>query len=388
MRRLTASQLGRAARCPGSMTLPHHNETNEATERGTAVHEFLERVQDLGRDAALALVPAAHRPLCEEIPVERLPVHLAAEVAFAFDPRTGRARELGRGLARDYSDAQDGEIVGTADVGGLSPDAVLIVDWKTGWSSVERAAANPQVRFLAMTAARAYGRTRAVVEVIRIRDSGAAWRDRAELDVFELDQVAVEVRELAHRVTADDATFHQGTWCGTCPAFNSCPAKTALLRRLADGSETADLEIMLPLTPDVAGVAYQRYKALRGLLKRVEAALHDYARNEPIPLGEGRYFGELLTEGHEVLDGDVAWDELRKRYDVDTADQAVKRTVTKERLREVLRTRVKKGALAKTERSVLEAIRDRGGASRPVRKELTEYTDAAARMAETRKERA
>jgi hypothetical protein len=376
--RLTASQLARVLRCPGSATLPHEDTSSEAAARGTAVHEFLELVPVLGRDESLALVAEEFRPVCEALDLRGLPIGLAAEVTLAFDVSTGQARELGRGLRRDYSGASSTEIVGTADVLGVGPDAVFVADWKTGWD-VEAPATNPQVRFLAMAAARAYGRTRAVAEIIRLREAGPPWRERAELDVFDLDEVAVQMRALAARVEADEVAFNQGPWCKRCPSFAHCPAKIALLRRLADGTETHEMELMLPLTAEMASVAYRRWKLAKELLRRVEAALHEFASHQPIAIGEGRWFGELLTEGTEQLDGDVVWEVLRRRFDRDVADQAVTRTATKARLREVLRARQSKPrSLAKTERAVLAEIRNRGGAIRPVRRVITEYAELPA----------
>jgi hypothetical protein len=375
MPRLTASQLGRAVRCPGSMTLPHHDTTSEAAERGSAVHDFLEQAPALGREAALEQVPAEYRHLCDVLSLERMDARLVPEVAFAFDVETGRARELGRGLGRDYSSATASEIVGTADVFGLSPAAVLVRDWKTGWSSVDPAMSNMQVRFLAMAAARAHGRDRAVVEVVRIRESGDTWTDQAELDVFDLDETAAQVRALYQRINAPNVPFSQGPWCQFCPAFAACPTKGALLRRLADGSEAHELELMLPLTPEMAATAYHRWRAAKALLKRVEAEICELARRTPIPLGDGRVFGELLTEGNEQLDGDIVWDVLRERYGREVADKAVTRAATKARLTSVIRGRLnEKRTLSKTVNSVLGEVRKRGGASRPTRKELTEYS--------------
>jgi hypothetical protein len=374
MTRLTASEMERAAKCPASVTLPRQDGYTEAAVRGTDIHAFLERIPAMGREASLELVPADWREVCEAIDVERLPTNLAAEVALAYDVRTDTGRELGRGLRRDYSAAAPSEIVGTSDVIGLADDAVLVSDWKTGRSDTEPAARSPQIRTLSLAAARAYGRDIVHAEKIRIRENGAAWRDRAVFDVFDLDEIADEVRTVHAAVTAPEPAVRPGPWCRHCPAFASCPAQTALLRRVVDGSEIEDVERMLPLSPEVARVAYERWQAMKHLMKRIEAALHAYAKEHPIPLGGHRVFGELITEGNEQLDGDVAYAVMRDMFGQDVADAAVKRTATKTGIREALRpTLDEPRKLATTERRVHEAIRQRGGAHRPMTSKVTEY---------------
>jgi hypothetical protein len=376
-RRLTASQLGRVKRCPASAVLPHLDIVSDAAMRGTAVHAFLENIPRIGRDTALEAVPEPWRPLCDAIDIDALPTDLAAEVTFAYDPRTSSSRELGRNLDRDYSGATDDEIVGTADVLGLSPSSVFVADWKTGWGDVEPAATNDQVKFLALAAARAYHRGHAIVEIIRIRDNGAAWRDRAEFDIFELDTVAFDLRVLVGATTVDTPRVSPGPWCQYCPAFAACPAKTALLVRLADGTEAQSLELMLPLTQEMASVAYQRLQHAKQLLKRVESALYEFASREPIPIGDGRWFGRVTEDGNEQLDGDVVWTVLSERYGTQIADHAVQRTATKSRVREVIRSQLTEPrTLSKTERAVLQEVRARGGASRPTRTSITEYMAA------------
>lgn len=374
MTRLTASEMERASRCPASVTLPRLDAHTEAAERGTEIHAFLERIPAMGREASLALVPDAWREVCEAIDVERLPTNLAAEVALAYDVAADTGREIGRGLRRDYSSAGANEIVGTADVVGLSQDAVLVSDWKTGRTDTQPAALSLQLRTLALAAARAYGRDIVHVEKIRIRENGYAWRDRAVFDVFDLDEIAAEVRGIYSTVAGADPPLRPGSWCRHCPAFAACPAQTALLRRVVDGSEIDDVERMLPLSPEVARVAYERWQAMKHLMKRIEAALHAYAKEHPIPLGGHRVFGELVTEGNEKIDGEVAWTVLADRHGPVVANAAVTKSATKASIREALRASLTEPrALARTEREVLSRIRDLGGASKPLTSKVTEY---------------
>ena len=60
----------------------------------------------------------------------------AAEVAFAYDPKTGDGVGLVAGQARashrDYSRAPEGWVCGTADAVAIGEDRGLVADWKSG----------------------------------------------------------------------------------------------------------------------------------------------------------------------------------------------------------------------------------------------------------------
>src|SRR5690606_5564131 len=116
-------------------------------------------------------VPEKYRDLCEAIDFERLPQGLAAEVAIAIDVQTGKARELGRGNGRCYETVRETEIPMTLDLLGANDDAVMVGDYKSGYSDVPPAVENGQLRTNAVAAARLIGRDTAVVEIIRIKDT-------------------------------------------------------------------------------------------------------------------------------------------------------------------------------------------------------------------------
>src|SRR5262245_1070432 len=103
---ISASALHRIAKCPASAVLPQSHEETAAGERGTAIHKFREDCFRIGRAKALELVPGNYRATCEALQMSVLE-HLDAtqyafEVAFAYNPATDTARELGRGQGRKY----------------------------------------------------------------------------------------------------------------------------------------------------------------------------------------------------------------------------------------------------------------------------------------------
>lgn len=365
---LTASAMSRAMMCAASCALPQVREEREDATRGTALHEYLANVSTMGL-AALALVPEEYRADCEALDLERLPVgagQWAAEVALAFHVPSGTARELGLGLARDYTAARDGEVCGTADVVGLTEDAAAVVDFKSGWSDLGEAASLPQLRFLALAAARAYGKSKALVAIAPL-DRGASW-GFMELDAVELDVIEAEVVRVRLAVSIAAAEISQGrtprlsvgSWCRLCPAWASCPAQGALVRRMASEPTELERDIMTALTPESAAKAYGRIKAARAMLGRVESALYAWAALNPIPLGDGQVLGMVETSKEE-LDGAVTRRVLAERYGQAVADAAVEWHATKSAMKEALRAVAPKGKLGATEKEALGAIREAGG---------------------------
>src|SRR5262245_59845690 len=143
---LSPSGLARAAACPPSQALPHAKTVNRYMKRGTALHRFLFLVNTQGVDPALSwliqnapdLVPAARSIDLNKLPASR-PESYAAEVSLVWNPDTGEAQELGRGLDREevHSRTPPGWMPMTLDVLGEATDAAVVYDYKTGYSDVD-----------------------------------------------------------------------------------------------------------------------------------------------------------------------------------------------------------------------------------------------------------
>lgn len=377
---ITASGIERVSACPASAALPQANSTSEPAERGIAIHQFLATAKSMGREKALAAVPEAWRGVCEAIDLDSLPTMLLGEASYAYDPVTGKARFLGAGLNRDYSKAAPGEMCGTADVVGVAEGpTAFVADYKTGWGDVTAAANNPQLRFLALCASLAYpGIDEVVVEVIRIRDDGSAYRDTATLDALDLAQIAGEVGRLPSAVELVRATIaagatpnvSEGPWCKYCPAWAACPAKTGLLRMVAGGGDVA-APFMSGLSRSTVGAAHVLAENLRALAreleKRVAGAIDELG---PCETPRGTVLQKALVEGNEQLEGDAVWSAVARRYGGAVADQAVERKATKTKLKAALKAA---GAIvAQAEREVLEEVRAAGGAKRTTSERLVE----------------
>lgn len=363
---ISASALPRLMRCPGSAALPSANTTSEWSEAGTERHEDQEDRINAGD------VPEEIRALVGD------GVEVRAEVALAYDVSTGAARELGTGIARDYSGLGPYEIPGTCDALAILPDSVVVIDHK-GWESVDAAERNVQVAFLALTAARAHRKNEATVAIVYLRGDRRVV-DKAALDMFELDAFAGRVRAVHAAVGAQRqrrqrgelVDVAEGPHCKYCPAVAVCPAKVALLQRLISGQEADEMELMMPLDATSARNAYERWQAGRALLRRVERALYAFAAETPIPLGDGKFFGKYTKPGNEKLDGDVMYKVVREKHGPEVALQAVTLSATKTRLKDALKA-ANVAPVAAAERDVLAEVRARGGATREPTETVGEY---------------
>lgn len=158
---LSASRLELAATCPGSHAHEHIETTNEAAERGSAVHDYIAAILQ-GKDNLLPKDEKA-AALCRLLDRSELMVRatpnghdkLLVEQALYLLPTSlsglpGEAGLLEGDYHRDYSGAPEGAPVGTADVIAVEDDGVTVTDWKTGRGEVAHPADNYQLKFLGL----------------------------------------------------------------------------------------------------------------------------------------------------------------------------------------------------------------------------------------------
>lgn len=369
----TASAMDRVMECPASAVLPQAKDTSEAAEKGRAIHTFLETGE----------APEGYEDICSGIDRESLPTELDCEVALAYDLSTGKGRVLGKGLARAeaYKDRQPYEVVGTADVlGRIDKDTLYLADYKTGHGDIPRARASFQLRTLALAACKALGATKAVVEIIVVHEGRAPWHDRAELDIFDLDMFAhdlktlglklQELRELQGKKGGAALDTSQGGWCRYCPAVTSCPARTALIVELTGGS-TGD-----KLTRSTAAVAYHKLRMAENMLTRIRKVLMAMAEEEPLDLGGGKKLGMVTKPGNERLDGDSVYETAMAVFGKKFAGQCFKRTSSKAEILRAFKARKPDGFEGSNNAGVkqlVDAVRAAGGISRKPTRRVEEY---------------
>jgi hypothetical protein len=190
------------------------------------------------------------------------------------------------------------------------------------------------------------------------------------------------LRDFAAALKRPDAAerVRVGEHCRYCPSLAYCPAQTAMVRRMAVEPEKVGADIRALLTPETAGRAYERLRAVKAVLREVESALHAYASQTPIPLSDGSVWGPVTTD-REELDAKVAYRVLSELHDPGVAhgacDLETSKAGVKRALREVAELRKAAGekvTLAGLEREALEAIREAGGVRLKSRTEFKEHS--------------
>lgn len=193
--KLTASNLWRAAECPASVTLPWARKEYADAARGQKEHARLEA-----------------NPPPGSIP----------EVAFAFNVLSGRAREVGRSIGREYGELAEGEIPGTTDLITPEQDHLLVTDFKTGAGfRVKHPTENLQLQHNAICAMAVYGKPRAILQIIFTRTGEVL---DAELDIFDVAEVRERLRAIWEACREPEPAVNPGEYqCWRCPAMKACP---------------------------------------------------------------------------------------------------------------------------------------------------------------------
>jgi hypothetical protein len=311
---LTASGLDRAEACPLSLVLPHAVDVapREHRDRGTAIHRFLKDIADgVPRATAIAQAPEDFRADCEAVDLDAMP-HTAgqwrAEVPLAYHPAGDSGRELPSKGERDYSAALPGEIPGTADLVGLTPDAVVVLDVKTGRAPLGEPGTALQLLHNALALCRLHGRSIAVVGWVKLL-SGQPRFETATLGAEELRAAAERLRavqskaleaELAHMADPDAVTPVLGEHCRYCPAWFRCPAQMTLaatVTRAALGQESMSLEV----PRERRGEFITFVHAVESFTDRLIATANAMATEEPILLPNGKVYSAEV-ETREYLD--------------------------------------------------------------------------------------
>lgn len=368
---MSISSLPRVTLCPGSAALPQANTTSVYAESGNSNHAANESAVLDGR---LDDLPPKIRALIPDGAVPKAEVRIAYNWATDSSRLTERPYVLG-----------ENEIGGTIDLLiAADGNRVTVVDYKL-FEDVGLPDENEQVMGYALAAARLFGADEVTVVLAYLGHDAQDPRmvvrvvDALDLDAFasKLRGVIASVRLQAERAVPD---VRESRWCKHCPAAASCPAKVALIKRLANGGESNELELLMPLSAETAALAYERLGYARNLLRRIESAIYAYAAETPIPLSNGMVLGKTTKLGNEKLDGDAVHEVVKARHGQAIADAAVVRSATKVKLKEALRF-VGVKSLAAEEKAVLDEVRAKGGAVRETKETIEEYRPQIAERA-------
>ena len=235
------------------------------------------------------------------------------EVAYALNVETRGVREIGVNIGRDYGRLADSEIPLTIDIECRKAGTWWVVDWK----SRERVAAarnNWQIRGAVMAVS---GRHRSAYTI-----GALGYLDDSELDAFPFDAFHVtgfwmDLKQMAARVRAAQAKFARGepldvssgAWCKYCPALPHCPAHTRLAKALLGELEQVDAQIA-SLSVEQCGRAWELLKRYDVIADRVKDSIKARARQEFIPLSNGRRLALVEVAGRQSVDADA----VKARY--------------------------------------------------------------------------
>lgn len=422
---ITGSRAHRVWKCPASAVLPQVDEgpRNEpARRRGKQIHAYLERVAAVGVDAALAeqtldqdgaeflvsstvdVTPgrtAGERraallrenakllALLRALDLDELPTWLATEVAFAWDWKARTARELGRNLDRAYPALGPTENACTLDIVGsaTASHAGLVSDYKSGHTKYPAPDYFGQTLLGGLCARSVYKLEKVALELIHIHDDGTHHKVRRWVGEFELDAFEDEwgaAMELVDHWEAEYAAgrgvnVNEGPHCEYCPAYNQCPAKTALVRQLPAelrglgiqvGQDEAGAPVLLiergKISIRSASEMWMAIERIEDVLSRAKQEIVGIAAFEPIPLPDGRVIGRLQTE-RRALDGRIVAEVLDARYGRQEREATVDLECTMDSLRRCVVRNIKPGEKISTKKRdgvfdrVLEDIESKGG---------------------------
>jgi hypothetical protein len=329
--------------CPAAGALPRAGNINPFSEKGTDMHAFFRDAWELGRDAALERVRPELREICAAAPLEAIFAKVPrgakvwGELALAYDVETEAVRFLGEDIGRAYD--KDGplgehEIALTLDV---AADGALAFagDFKTGRGRVPPIRRNMQMRTGGLVLARWLKKEGALIVLTQAPDGQSPAHEVDELDGFDLDSIAADLRLMAQRVRNERELVKSGQTGGTfplravtgdhckyCPSFNFCPAQTALVRQMAADPKAVARSIMEKLAAGEVSQAYRKWREARAVLGAIGEAFVLRAQAEPIEIGDGWFYGPHNVESQE-LDPEKTWEVLSLQHGPEVAKAAM-----------------------------------------------------------------
>jgi len=386
----SGSQWTRIIRCPGSAVLSQvKDEPGEASERGTAIHDFLYRV-GVGEDRAAVLesMPAQFRLGCAEIDISKVEGigddvvgKWRHEIALAYNVVTRKTRIIGFNIGREYGEVAREEIPLSLDL--ARPGEVG--DYKTGRGHdgyAPPAHRNGQLMVGAVAIWKLW-QTDTVRAFLQKIDDGCKI-DEVTWDAFDLEAHADTIERTARAIwhmqdaflRGIDPDVAEGTQCEYCPAKARCPAKVGLIRQW--GNDAIALPPLTGLTADNVAVIYRRVRDVRKLTGRALQQLVEWTRsNGPIDAGGGKVYGPHDVEVDE-LDGNVVWDVVREVLGAQHAKAAVTMESSKAGVKRAVRAFKEAGdpqgrSMAELERTILAEVSKRGGMTVKEAQKVEEY---------------
>lgn len=375
----SASGVKLAMMCPKSVYLPREEVKSESAEKGTAVHDFLDRVsQGIDVQVALESVPEEHRPDCLAVEIDDIPklAELRTEVAIAWNPWTRKSRILGHHLGRDYAGAnRQEEFVGTADrigrmVGGEYDGWFTVDDYKTGSARlVDHVEKNWQTLTLAVAFAAEFNLDRVLVGIVKTQ--GQVRPYYFPLERFDLAMGEQALIELATIIRDDTGKHNEGRHCKWCPSFIYCEKKLELAMTLVR-QPNLSLEYIADQIKADPLTAYNRWRVVKDVVHKMDDIIKAHARENPIPLSDGQVYGPVEVKLN-VIDPGVAFTELTELHGQEVARKAFKLETSKAGVERAIAAIAPRGSKASMVREALGKIQEKNGFKEQKRIEIREH---------------
>jgi hypothetical protein len=295
----SGSTIERTMQCAASCALPRAGHQGEDATAGLANHS---KIQEGDRS----------KPVVEAMFSDAEQVR--QEVAYALNIETRTVRELGVNIGRNYGKLADSEIPLTVDFEAKKAGTWWVVDWKSR-ERVTIARDNWQIRAAATAVTGRHGADTIIGALAYLDDSEL---DAAPFDVFhilgfwsDLAHMVRRVREAQARLARGETLdVSSGAWCKYCPALPHCPAHTRLAKALLGELEGVDQQIAT-LTVEQCGRAWELLKRYEVIADRVKESIKARARQEFIPLADGKKRLALVEmPGRSSIDSDA----VKARY--------------------------------------------------------------------------
>ena len=377
---LSASKIDRAEVCPASFALPAvFGPSNAEATAGTEFHDDMRDIARAGAAGQAVAAPTWRLALFDELSdgADRI----FAERCFAFDPVTGRGRDMGT-HDRDYSGLRPGEIGGTIDHLAIRGRKGTVTDYKTGYLGADIDTAQLAHNAVAVADAFDLDEVEVCLAIVDLDDE-SYFVKRKLLDSFALAGQADRIVLADARVKAARAKAAQGLLldvtetpdgCRYCPAKQSCPAKTQaislVLRTEHVALPTAE-ELLAGASPEAVARAWLLSKALEDLAGNVRRLAVERARFSRLPLSDGSYLEAVAVEKESIGDIDKAIAALSPMLgDAVAGLVETKRTLAKGAIETLAGSTAARGGKDKAKRAAVEVLRSAGALKTSVHYEI------------------
>lgn len=394
---VSASGLGRAVRCPASARLPQWptfpiilgpRGAISPAERGTQIHRFMEvYVQTLDTRMALdAVEDDGVREECKGIDLELVydlinnSEDVRTELAVALDIETGKARFLPPAPPGErYPLVSSTEVPGTIDLVCMDRTKGSIKDYKTG----SRPGDVWQLRFAILAMEDLNPGMVFDAEFLYLDPDFGVWKPGGLIDTSDKTTWLAQLQEAraawVRRGPTLDSDVSTGKHCSYCPAVESCPAYTRLIREAAQAVDARDFLSGLGDPARAYHHAKRMIDAGYRLLDRVE----NLAAIEPIDIGNGIELRPVDGEGNEqVKDAGKAIEVLQSVLGTDSfnhlaSSNKVTKTGLKAALKQAKADGVLKGAVLTAMSDMETKLRLAGAVDRKAKSEIKEVAKTA-----------